>query len=144
MIRVSSLRLLPTFLLATAAQASPLIYQPVNPSFGGNPLNGSVLLNEATAQNTFTAPKTTPQDRLQAFAQSIQNAILNRVSSAVISQIVNVSGGFVPGVVQTQDFTITVTSASATNPNTVISVLDKTTGQTSTFEIGNTTNPQSP
>lgn len=36
---------------ATAlAQASELVYQPVNPSFGGDPLNGNWLLSQATAQ----------------------------------------------------------------------------------------------
>jgi len=37
--------------LATgAAYASELVYQPVNPSFGGDPLNGNWLLSQATAQ----------------------------------------------------------------------------------------------
>jgi curli production assembly/transport component CsgF len=32
------------------ALASELIYHPVNPTFGGNPLNGSFLLSQAQAQ----------------------------------------------------------------------------------------------
>jgi hypothetical protein len=38
------------------AFASQLIYTPVNPSFGGNPLNGSYLLNKAQAENRHQAP----------------------------------------------------------------------------------------
>jgi curli production assembly/transport component CsgF len=34
----------------TTAAASELIYHPVNPTFGGNPANGSNLLAEAQAQ----------------------------------------------------------------------------------------------
>ncbi len=37
--------------LATgAASASELVYKPINPSFGGDPLNGNWLLSQATAQ----------------------------------------------------------------------------------------------
>jgi len=36
--------------LAGAASASQLTYTPVNPTFGGNPLNGSYLLSTAQAQ----------------------------------------------------------------------------------------------
>jgi curli production assembly/transport component CsgF len=34
----------------TAVAASELVYHPVNPTFGGNPANGSNLLAEAQAQ----------------------------------------------------------------------------------------------
>jgi curli production assembly/transport component CsgF len=39
------------FALTGAAQASQLIYRPVNPSFGGDPNNGSWLLSSANAQS---------------------------------------------------------------------------------------------
>lgn len=32
------------------AQASELVYRPINPSLGGDPLNGNWLLSQATAQ----------------------------------------------------------------------------------------------
>jgi len=35
---------------AAAAQASQMVYHPVNPTFGGNPLNGSTLLSTAQTQ----------------------------------------------------------------------------------------------
>jgi curli production assembly/transport component CsgF len=34
--------------------ASQLVYQPTNPTFGGNPLNGSFLLSTAQAQGLGT------------------------------------------------------------------------------------------
>ena len=36
--------------LAAPVAASQLIYRPINPSFGGDPLNGNWLLSQATAQ----------------------------------------------------------------------------------------------
>ena len=39
----------------TQAQAGNLIYQPINPSFGGDPFVGSYLLGKAQAQDTTTA-----------------------------------------------------------------------------------------
>ncbi len=122
------------------SSASPLVYQPVNPSFGGNPLNANGLLNEAQAQNNYTAPvrKLSPADRLATFQQNLQNAILSRVSSTVLSTIVGVDGGLVPGTVTTQDYIITVVQ----NGGLVsVTTTDRTTGQTSTFEIGSTTDP---
>ena len=41
---------------AAAVQATELVYTPVNPSFGGNPLNGTWLLNNAQAQNDHDDP----------------------------------------------------------------------------------------
>jgi len=38
-----------------AAQAADLVYTPVNPSFGGNPLNSTFLLSTASAQRSKTA-----------------------------------------------------------------------------------------
>ncbi|MBU0583133.1 MAG: curli assembly protein CsgF [Alphaproteobacteria bacterium] len=44
------LLLVSTTMLAGSAAASELVYQPTNPSFGGDPLNGNWLLSQATAQ----------------------------------------------------------------------------------------------
>ncbi|SDG27135.1 curli assembly protein CsgF [Pelagibacterium luteolum] len=37
-------------LVSAPAMASSMVYAPVNPSFGGDPLNGAWLLSQATAQ----------------------------------------------------------------------------------------------
>lgn len=122
----------------SAALAAPLVYVPVNPSFGGNPLNGNVLLNEAQAQNDYKAPvsRKTPADRLAAFEEALQNAVLSRVQSAAIRQIVNVDGGLIPGTVETQDFIITVVNNG--DGTVTIQTTDKQTNQVSQFTIGQT------
>ena len=38
-------------MLAQQASASELVYQPINPAFGGNPFNGPFLIETATLQN---------------------------------------------------------------------------------------------
>ncbi|MBA1192912.1 curli assembly protein CsgF [Pseudomonas entomophila] len=123
--------------IGAAAQASELVYVPNNPSFGGNPLNGPVLLNQATAQNTFTeksaSGSASAQNALTQFNSMLQSAILSRVSSAVTSSIVGADGRLTPGTVETTDFTINITNLSGGLLQIVTT--DKTTGQTTQFQI---------
>lgn len=116
--------------------ASELVYVPNNPSFGGNPLNGPVLLNQATAQNKFTEKSSSgssAQTALTQFNSMLQSAILSRVSSAVTSSIVGEDGRLTPGTVETTDFTINITNLSGGLLQIVTT--DKTTGQTTQFQI---------
>jgi len=64
--------------LSGVIAAQELVYTPINPSFGGNPLNGSFLLNKANAQNTTSAPSSSRSyaDRLQ---ESIERAYISRI-----------------------------------------------------------------
>jgi curli production assembly/transport component CsgF len=74
------------------AHASQLLYTPVNPNFGGSPLNGGFLQYEATANNHFlTNPASVnPNSAASAQSQVIQNlqqAAVNAVLSMVAQQI---------------------------------------------------------
>nr|WP_158460743.1 curli assembly protein CsgF [Pseudomonas fluorescens] len=124
-------------LTTSLVQASELVYVPNNPSFGGNPLNGPVLLNQATAQNKFTekssSSSSSAQTALTQFNSMLQSAILSRVSSAVTSSIVGEDGRLTPGTVETTDFTINITNLSGGLLQIVTT--DKTTGQTTQFQI---------
>ncbi|WP_438280621.1 curli assembly protein CsgF [Pseudomonas alabamensis] len=123
--------------IGAVTQASELVYVPNNPSFGGNPLNGPVLLNQATAQNKFTeksaSGSASAQNALTQFNSMLQSAILSRVSSAVTSSIVGADGRLTPGTVETTDFTINITNLSGGLLQIVTT--DKTTGQTTQFQI---------
>lgn len=66
---------------AGAAAAGNLIYQPVNPAFGGSPLNGAWLQSEASAQNI---PQARQQRETQLFST---NSSLSRFSDLSPSQI---------------------------------------------------------
>lgn len=119
-----------------SAQASELAYVPNNPSFGGNPLNGPVLLNQAQAQNHFTEKSSSSasgQTALTQFNSMLQSAILSRVSSAVTSSIVGTNGQLVPGTVETTDFRIAITNLQGGLLQIVTT--DKNTGQTTQFQV---------
>lgn len=73
-------------LAALPAAASELIYQPVNPSFGGNPFNGSYLLSIANAQNLYL-PERTRLSPIQDFERRVQSALLGRIASEITNQI---------------------------------------------------------
>src|SRR5690606_32122233 len=55
--RAASLALMFWTVAAFGASAGQLVYKPVNPSFGGDPLNSSHLMGLASAQRTATAPQ---------------------------------------------------------------------------------------
>ncbi|AXK40788.1 curli assembly protein CsgF [Crenobacter cavernae] len=122
-------------LLAGPLQASELIYTPINPSFGGNPLNGTLLLNAAQAQNHYKepTPAMSQQDALKQFNTSLQSAILSRVASALSSNVVSSTGQLIPGTVETTDFRISIVSQG--NGVLQITTTDKATGQSTQFLV---------
>ena len=75
--------------LSSAANAQDLVYQPVNPSFGGNPFNSAHLLAIANAQNDFERPveEATSQDELDRFVRSLQSRLLSSLSTQVANAI---------------------------------------------------------
>jgi curli production assembly/transport component CsgF len=125
--------------LAGATYANPLVYQPVNPTFGGNPLNGSYLLNRAQAQDRTRDPSASTinplssQSQLEQFNNALQQAVLSRVSAAVSSSIVGADGKLVPGTVETQNFLITISDLGGGRIR--ILTTDKLSGSSTSFDI---------
>lgn len=98
------------------ALAGTLVYQPTNPSFGGNPNNGAFLLNLANAQNIPLANQTAAQAAAaaaaaggaggssaaltpgQIFAQQLQSQLLssfaNQITQAIFGANAQQSGNF--------------------------------------------------
>jgi curli production assembly/transport component CsgF len=77
---------------AVPAQASELIYTPVNPSFGGSPLNGSWLLGYAGSQNTFKSssrpgsakqPATPLQKNIERFSRRFTHRVEREILDAL-------------------------------------------------------------
>src|SRR5208337_671838 len=83
--------------VASAASASELVYTPINPTFGGNPLNSSQLMSEASAQKP-SAPVTQSQQQssAQQFLQMLQSqlyaSLANSVANAITGQNAQASG----------------------------------------------------
>ena len=76
-------------MLAAPAVAQDLTYQPINPSFGGNPFNSSHLLGIANAQNDYKDPRATSSSGSQAdiFARQLQSRLLSALSSQIVDAI---------------------------------------------------------
>jgi len=75
--------------MSSAALAQDLVYEPVNPSFGGNPFNSAHLLAIANAQNDFERPveEASSQSDLDRFVRSLQSRLLSSLSTQVANAI---------------------------------------------------------
>jgi curli production assembly/transport component CsgF len=130
------------FLLAFAglAYATEIVYVPNNPSFGGSPLNGPVLLNSANAQNKHTDPainralsRLGAQSSLELFNQRLQSLILDRIATSITGTLFDVDGNLQPGTVDTSGFSITIVDQGG--GVLLITTTDKTTGASTSFQI---------
>ena len=54
-----------------SAQASQLVYQPINPAFGGDPFIGSFLMETAQAQNRYAEEPGFPDIQFPDFDEII-------------------------------------------------------------------------
>lgn len=126
--------------LLAPAQATELVYTPINPSFGGSPLNGQWLLNSAQITNKHTDPDA--QDLGSAFEQrtpfqdfndQLERSVLSRLASAASSQFVDSNGKFVPGTFETGSFTVSVVDVGG--GALTITTTDRITGASTTFRV---------
>jgi curli production assembly/transport component CsgF len=119
----------------TQAHAGDLIYQPINPSFGGDPFVGSYLLGKAQAQDTTTDPNTRSVQSLSSTERLLQN-----LESRLISQLISdVSRGEVEeGSFDSDEFGVVVSDSSG---QLVVRVVDKITGDVTEISVGGLFNP---
>jgi Curli production assembly/transport component CsgF. len=125
-------------LFSAPAAATELVHHFESPSFGGNPLNGTVLLNQATAQNKLKDSTTvaaytpaTPQSAIDRFKSSLQSAILNQVSRSSTLNLFDSNGNIKLGSILNFDlngdgsntFSVQV-SAEPVNGNISINISD--------------------
>ena len=87
--RVLGVSLLAAIVLAAPASAQDIVYQPVDPTFGGNPFNSAHLLGIANAQNTYTEKKSSAANNTQAqiFANQLQSRLLAALSNQIVDAI---------------------------------------------------------
>lgn len=68
--------------------AQDITYQPVDPTFGGNPFNSSHLLGVANAQNKYKDPRTqSSNSQADIFARQLQSRLLSALSSQIVDAI---------------------------------------------------------
>lgn len=121
------------------AGASELVYVPVNPNFGGSPLNGSNLLSMASATNKHgqqsgLGGSSLNQTPLQQFNQTMERMVLSQLASSATSKLMGQDGKLVPGTFSTENFVITVTDLGGGVLR--VTTTEKATGVTTSFEVG--------
>jgi len=104
-------------------------YQPKNPAFGGDTFNYNWLLSSATAQNSFTAPRSAAeqQTELQRFGENLNRQILSQISRALLQQQIDGIGNFDREGIFT--FGTLNVEVFETNEGLVINILDTATGE---------------
>ena len=113
-----------------AAQATELVYTPVNPSFGGNPLNGTWLLNNAQAQNDYDDPDL--KSRSSVAGTSALERFTSQLQSRLLGQLLdNISTGNT-GSLSTDAFIVNVIDDSGALS---IEVTDRVTGEISEIQV---------
>ncbi|MCA1807374.1 MAG: curli assembly protein CsgF [Actinobacteria bacterium] len=93
--------LISCFFIAANTAATEIVYQPINPSFGGNPMNGSFLLQKAQSQNAHTAP-----DSDRSFVDRFREALERNIINSLTRRIAD--GEIVEGLYDTGEYTVEV------------------------------------
>lgn len=124
-------------LFSSSVIASELRYIPVNPTFGGSPLNSTGLQANASAQNDYKAPVVAAQTALQKFTSNIESAIISKLQSAAINGLFDAKGNFNPEMgtnIKAGNFQIQITTDPATGGLTLVTT-DVTSGQSTSINI---------
>lgn len=116
--------------LLAPLQATELVYTPVNPAFGGSPLNGTWLLANAQAQNGHDDPDI--EDRRSQVGTSALQRFTSQLESRLLSQLLgNIQDGNT-GSLTTETFVIDMVDNDG-----VLSIVitDRTTGEVSEIVV---------
>ncbi|KKO46465.1 curli production assembly protein CsgF [Arsukibacterium ikkense] len=115
------------FLLTIASvNATELVYTPINPSFGGNPLNGNFLLQKAQSQNGYTAERPT-----LSFIDKFQEALERNIINSLTRRIAD--GDVVDGVYNTGEYLVEITTG--TDGSVVVNITNLDTGEVTIITI---------
>lgn len=124
-------------LLTLPVHAGEMIYEPLNPSFGGDPFMGSYMLNKAQSQDTNTDPNTRDIDRLSPTERLIQS-LESRLISQLLSDVGNPDNDINQGSFDSDEFGVVVEDNGG---QLVIRVIDKLTGDETNISVGGIFNP---
>ena len=137
----ASMGLFLTFSAAHAC-AQDLVYTPVNPSFGGNPLNSGHLLGIASAQRTATAfdhvePSTsaTPTSNTRSQTDLFVAQLESRLMSALSSQVVEAIFGDDPQDNGSVVFGTTTIEFNRSNSDIALTIIDSLDGSVTEISV---------
>lgn len=121
-------------LLPSLLYATELVYTPVNPSFGGNPINGTYLLSNAAAQNDTKAPTKAEQTQIEKFNTSLNNQILSQLARKIVAtSFGDYNDQLASGYYDFGDFTMQIDVA--TGDKISVSITDVMTGGITTIDV---------
>ena len=128
--------------VTNCAFGTEMVYTPINPSFGGNPNNGVVLLNNASATNKHKDPASSlagnsllQKTPLETFNDNLERAILGQLASSASQKLLGgTGGGLTPGTVETGNFTIRISDLGGGALQ--VTTTDKVTGTSTSFQVG--------
>ncbi|MCQ2036143.1 curli assembly protein CsgF [Stutzerimonas kunmingensis] len=125
--------LLASLLLSTGASATELVYTPVNPSFGGSPLNGAWLLGNAQAQNSKKDPDAIDRSSLLE-SQSALDRFTSQLESRLLGDLLADVRDQKTGSLTTDDFVIRVYNGD--DGVLIVEITDRLTGEMSEIIVG--------
>ena len=114
--------------------ASELVYTPINPTFGGNPLNATQLLGVASAQKPnqpTTSTASTQQSASQQFLQMLQSQLYASLASSVANAITG-QNAQATGTIKLNNTQLTWNTVGG---QTNITMTDYTTGQITQISV---------
>lgn len=130
--RLSVLMGVAAFAIAVPVAAQDITYQPIDPTFGGNPFNSAHLLGIANAQNDYRDPTaTTNSSQADIFARQLQSRLLSALSSQIVNAIFGENpqeSGTISFGGQTINFVRSLTEVTLT-------ITDDDTGEVTTIVI---------
>lgn len=75
-------------LCGTPLAAQDVVYEPISPTFGGNPFNSQHVLGVANANNDFRDPRAANNgSQADIFARQLQSRLLSALSSQIVDAI---------------------------------------------------------
>ena len=120
-------------LCCASASATEIIYTPINPTFGGNPLNGSYILSKANAQNDHSESRN-ERDFVTRFKESLERNLMNQITRQFAD------GTLTSGEFDTGDYLITVVETG--DGSFQVTIVNEITGETTVIEMVNPMPPQ--
>lgn len=117
-------------LFSSTLAATELVYTPINPSFGGSPLNGAWLLGNAQAQNDTKDPDAI--DRSALTGQSALDRFTSQLEARLLSDLLSDLGETNTGSLTTDDFIVNIVNDSG---NLTIEITDRLTGEVSEINV---------
>jgi curli production assembly/transport component CsgF len=118
--------------MQTTVSAQDMVYTPVNPSFGGSPLNSNHLMGIAGAQKP---QKPSSARKEQSESEMFLKQLQNRLLSALAGQVTDAIFGDNPQDSGTVSFGNQIVSFQRGLDSVILTVVDLAAGTTTEIEI---------